>query len=118
MPSERPGDDVSQDVLIHADPEEVAHKHLDEIAHVEDAYWRVNGEPRRTEPWCRIWFEDDGRIHAWGIITDVEDGRIWFDGARSTDLPCPVDAPTRGFKYVDSLTPRLSESQCLSSGLR
>ena len=97
----------SQDVLIHASHSDVAHKHRPALAADEEAYWRVNGTPRQTEPGQRIWFEDHGRIHAWGLITALEDGRLWFDRARLVDLPCPEDAPTRGFTYVEPLAGRL-----------
>ena len=97
------------DVVIHASVSAVAHKHVDDLGDDEEAFWRVNGEPRRTEPGRHIWFETDGRIHGWGMITGVEDGRIWFDGLRKDDLPCPVSVPTRGFKYVDPLVPEFSD---------
>lgn len=100
----------SNDVLIHAGAQDVNHKLKSNLAADEWAYWRVNGTPRQTEAGRRIWFEYNGRIHAWGEIVDLEDGRIYFDGAEQTDLPCPDDAPKRGFTYVDPLLPRLEQA--------
>jgi len=97
------------EVLIHASPSDLAHKHVNNLSDDEEAFWRVSGTPRQVEPGRRIWFEWDGRIHAWGTITALEDGRLWFDGARRVDYECPVEAPTRGFKYIDPLTPHFAD---------
>lgn len=104
-------DDTDQDIIIHASAQDLGHKWVAKLGDDERAYWRVNGTPRQTEPGRRIWFEHNERIHAWGEIVELEDGRIWFDGARETHLPCLDDAPTRGFAYIDPLFPRLEETE-------
>lgn len=111
MPSEQTPDDTAHDVLIHAGSQDLAHKWTEKLAADEQAYWRVNGTPRQTEPGQRVWFEYNGTIHAWGEIVDLEDGRIWFDGAHEVHLPCLDDAPTRGFTYIQPLLPRLQEAE-------
>lgn len=98
-----------QDVLVHAPVTDVIHKHPTNLSSDEEAYWRVNGTPRQTETGRRIWFEYQDSIHAWGEITALEDGRIWFDAAHETYVPCLDNAPTRGFTYIDPLLPRLEE---------
>lgn len=104
---------MSNDVLIHAPATDLAHKWSENLGTDEIAYWRVTGTPRQTEPGQKVWFEYDGRIHSWATITDLADGRLYFDGAQQTDLPCPDDAPTRGFTYIDPLEPRLKEMGAL-----
>jgi len=98
-----------KDVLIHTSASNLGHKWLINLGPDEEAFWRVNGTLRQTETGRRVWFEDIGRIHAWGKITALEDGRLWFDGARQVDLPCLDDAPSRGFTYIEPLVPRLAE---------
>lgn len=99
------------DVLIRAGASDLGHKWVETLGADERAYWRVNGTPRRTAAGRRVWFAHLDRIHAWGEITDLTDGRIWFDGAHQTDLPCLDDAPTRGFTYIDPLLPRLENAE-------
>ena len=102
---------TKQDILIHAGAQDLGHKWVTNLSDDELAYWRVSGTPRQTEPGHRIWFEHNGTIHAWGEIVSLDDGRIWFDGARQTHVPCLDDAPTRGFTYIDPLLPRLEETE-------
>lgn len=104
-------DDTANDVLIHAGPQDLAHKRVERLASDELAYWRVTGTPRQTKPGRRVWFEHNGTINAWGEIVELEDGRIWFDGAHETYVPCLDDAPTRGFTYIDPLLPRLEQAE-------
>lgn len=108
--SEQDDAGTSHDVLIHARAQDLAHKWAENLGPDEEAFWRVNGTPRQTDPGSRVWFEDNGTIYAWGEITALEDGRLWFDGARRTDVPCIDDAPTRGFTYVEPLIQRLQDA--------
>lgn len=102
--------DEPKDVLINADTGDLAGKWLPQLPDDHEAYWRVSGTPRQTEPGQTVWFaHDPAGIFAWGRITRLEDGRLWFDGARETDLPCLDDAPTRGFTYIDPLRDRLQD---------
>lgn len=105
-----PNAGTPHDVLIHAGAQNLAHKWMENLGPDEEAFWRVNGTPRQTELGRRVWFEDNGTIFAWGEITALDDGRLWFDGARQTDVPCIDDAPTRGFTYIDPLIPRLLDA--------
>jgi len=99
-----------KDVLIQATQSELFHKQPVNLEEDEEVFWRVSGTPRETEPGRRIWFSYNGSIHAQGTITELEDGRIWFDSAKSTHVPCLDDAPTRGFTYIEPLLPRLEET--------
>ena len=103
--------DTTHDVLIEAGAQTLAHKWRPTLAPDEEAYWRVSGTPRQTEPGRRVWFAAPRLdvIHAWGKITALDDGRLWFDGARGTHVPCLDDPPTRGFTYIDPLLPRLED---------
>lgn len=103
-------DEDTRDVLIHAGASDLAHKRPDKLGDDEVAYWTVSGTPRQTEPGRQVWFEYDDIIHAHGEITAVEDGRIYFDAAKETHVPCLDDAPTRGFTYIDPLVPRLDDT--------
>ena len=89
------------DVLIYADRVDVEHKLRGNLADEHDrCYWTVSGTPRQTEPGCRVLFTDGERVHAAGEITDVEDGRLWFDPLERVDEELPCEPTTRGFKYV------------------
>lgn len=100
-----------KDVLVHASARDLAGKWAVNVASDERCYWRVSGTPKQTEAGRRIWFEDGGTIHAWGEIVEVTDGRIWFEAAYGTHLPCFDDAPTRGFTYIEPLLPRLDDAE-------
>lgn len=105
--------DTKNDVLIQSGAQDLAHKRPSNLGPDEVAYWRVTGTPRQTEPGQRIWFASPllDCIHAWGEITRIEAGRIYFDAAHETHLPCLDDAPTRGFTYIDPLLPRLEDAE-------
>lgn len=101
-----------QDVLIQASPQDLAHKWADKVPDGNVCYWTVNGTPRRTEPGRRVYFASTSieDIYAWAEIVELEDGKIWFEPVQETHLPCLDDAPTRGFRYIDPLLPRLQET--------
>jgi|GEM_PF-2326994 len=114
VPSEQ-SEDRTKDVLISATAGDLAHKRPLALDADEDAYWRVAGTPRQTAPGRRVWFADrdapgdTDRVIGWGEITALEDGRLYFDGARDVCLPCLDDPPSRGFTYVDPVAPRLRD---------
>jgi len=101
----------TKDVLIRTAHADVEHKRPAVLADDEEAYWRVSGEPQQTEPGRKIWFARGDHIHAHGEITALEDGRIWFDAAHETYVPCLDDAPPQGFTYVEPLIPRLDDTE-------
>lgn len=103
-------DPDTKDVLISASSSDIAHKRVTNLSSHEEAFWRVSGTPQQTGPGRRVWFVDRDTIHAYGEITALEDGRLWFDGAHETYLPCLDDAPTRGFCYIEPLIPRLDDT--------
>mgnify|MGYP000347924834 CR=1 FL=1 len=102
-------DETNRDVLVSATWDDLAHKRPETLTGDEEAYWRVSGTPRQTAPGQRVWFADEDRIIAWGEITALADGRLWFDGAHETTVPLLDDPPARGFTYIYPLAPRLRE---------
>ncbi|MFC4553516.1 MULTISPECIES: hypothetical protein [Halorussus] len=94
--------DDYRDVLVHATEEQIDHKLAENVPDDHLCYWTVNGTSRQTRHGQRIWFENDGRIVAGGIIDHVESGRIWFSPLERVDADLPKDAPSRGFTYLDT----------------
>lgn len=92
-------------VLIYAASEDTRHKFLGPLDAGDRAYWRVSGTPRQTQPRCRVFFHDGDLIYAEGMITGLEDGRIWFTPLESVRLDHPdrPDGGHRGFRYIDGL---------------
>jgi len=88
------------DVLIYADPDDVAHKFPDELPDGHVPYWSVSGTPRQTEPGQSILFCDGEHVFARGEIIELDDGRIWFRNLECVDEELPAEPVTRGFKYV------------------
>jgi len=102
---------MSKDVLIRAGANDIAHKWATNVPSGHECYWTVNGTPRQTEPGRRIWVVSPtlGDIFAWGEITKLEDGKIWFTPLRETHVEPPEQPPTRGFTYTDPVVEQLAE---------
>lgn len=89
------------DVLIYAAVDDLEHKMRGEVPAGEQPFWTVSGTPRQTEPGESVLFTDGDRVVAAAPITNVEEGRIWFEPLRKTDRELPAVPVTRGFKYVN-----------------
>ena len=92
---------MKSDVVIRSTADKLAHKWEGNVPADHECYWTVSGTPRQTTAGNRIWFVRENHAFATAEITDVEDGRIWFEPLRSVDMPMPEDAPTRGFRYIN-----------------
>jgi hypothetical protein len=105
----------ARDVLVYADRDAVAHKHVDELGRSRAAYWTVPAAPRNTCVGWRILFYDGDCVHSVGEMSRFdsrsgESDRIWFEPLRDYDgPPIDVDPPTRGYTYIEPLERRAHE---------
>lgn len=87
-------------VLIYAPKEDTLHKHLGPLDPEDRAYWTVNGTPQKCEPRERVFFHDGEMVYARGMITQIEEGKIWFTPLERFKAHAEKP-PTRGFKYIE-----------------
>ena len=87
-------------VLIYASKEDTLHKHLGRLNTSDRAYWTVNGTPRKCEAGDRVFFHDGEMVYAKGLITEVEEGKIWFTPLEKYQ-GYAENPPTQGFKYIE-----------------
>lgn len=90
------------DIFISTSRERFEHKLRENVPEGHQCFWSVNGTPKRCGPGDKILFSDGDRVRAKGVITDVEEGEIWFTPLTEIDEENPVEAFDHpGFKYVE-----------------
>lgn len=87
-------------VLIYASKEDTLHKHQGPLDSTDRAYWSVNGTPRKCRQRERIFFHDGDMVYAKGMITEIDDGKIWFTPLEKFKGYAEAP-PTQGFKYIE-----------------
>lgn len=78
-------------VLVHAEESHLIDRVADRAC--GEQYWNTPWKPQNCECGEYILFSNGGFVIAAGVITGVEDGRLWFTPLQRVGFQNPVEPP-------------------------